>query len=82
MKILICESLQVITYLLWYPFKGDTRDITSVGNNKNEISAYEDMRNNGSYSAVWRIFQFQMHEQYPKYMLLPIYLEENEQVLF
>ena len=67
-NVLICASLQVVKYLLWYSFKGDTRASASVGNNKNGIAAYEDMRTICSYSDVWRIFQFPMHERYPKCM--------------
>ena len=62
--------------------QGDTRAITSFGDNKNEIAAYEDTRTMGSYSDLWRIFQFQMHERYPKFMSLTIHLEDNEQVFF
>ena len=62
------------------PLKGYTRASASVGNNENEIAAYEDMTTICSYSDVWRIFQFPMHERYPKCMSLIIHLEDNEQV--
>ena len=81
-NVVICESLQVIKYFIWYSLKGGTTAITSVGINKNEIAAYEDMRTIGIYSAVWRIFQFTMHERYPTCVSLTIHLEENNQVFF
>ena len=36
----ICSSLKDIKYLVWYPFKGDTRVIGSMGTNEDEISYY------------------------------------------
>ena len=47
----IYSSLKVIKYLLWYPFKGETRVIASVQNVQDEIKQYKDMRTVGATEA-------------------------------
>ena len=77
----ICSSLKVVKYLLWYPFKGDTRVIGSVQSVQDEISHFEDMRTVGATEAFWRLYEFDLHNRYPTVVSLDIHLE-NEQLMF
>ena len=78
----ICSSLKVIKYLLWYPFKGDTRVIGSMGTNEDEISYYEDMRTVGATEAFWRIYEFDLHTRFPTVVSLAIHLEDKQNIYF
>ena len=78
----ICSSLKVIKYLLWYPFKGDTRVIGSMGTNEDEISYYEDMRTVGATEAFWRIYEFDLHTRFPTVVSLAIHLEDEQNIYF
>ena len=78
----ICSSLKVIKYLLWYPFKGDTRVIASIDGPEDEITMYEDMRTVGSTEALWKLYHFSMHERYPSVVSLNIHLKNDQQIYY
>ena len=78
----VCSSLKVIKYLLWYPFKGDTRVIGSVQNVQDEIRQYEDMRTVGATEAFWRLYKFDLHTRFPTVVSLDIHLEEEQLMFF
>ena len=78
----VCSSLKVIKYLLWYPFKGDTRVIGSVRTVEDEIRQYEDMRTVGATEAFWRMYNFDPHTRFPSVMSLDIHLEEEQLIFF
>ena len=78
----VCSSLKVIKYLLWYPFKGDTRVIGSVRTVEDEIRHYEDMRTVGATEAFWRMYNFDLHTRFPSVMSLDIHLEEEQLIFF
>ena len=78
----ICSSLKVIKYLLWYPFKGETRVIASVQNVQDEIKQYEDMRTVGATEAFWRIYNFELHARFPTVVSLDIHLEDDQIMFF
>ena len=78
----ICSSIQVVKYLLWYPFKGDTRVMTSVRNAEDEIETFEDMRTFGASEAVWRIHEFPLHKRYPSCQSLDVHLHNQQQIYF
>ena len=70
----ICSSIQVVKYLLWYPFKGDTRVMASVRNAEDEIETFEDMRTFGPSEDFWRIQEFPLHKRFPICQYLDINL--------
>ena len=78
----IVSSLAVVKYLLWYPFKGDNRVMTSVKHADDEIATFEDMRTIGPSVAFWRIYEFGLHTWYPACMILEIHLYKQQQGYF
>ena len=78
----ICSSLKVIKYLLWYPFKGDTRVIASVEGSNDEIKLFEDMRTVGASDALWKLYNFNIHERYPSVLSLNVDLENQQMFYF
>ena len=78
----ICSSIQVVKYLLWYPFKGDPRVMASVRNAEDEIETFEDMRTIGPSEAFWRIHEFPLHKRYPSCQSLDVHLHNQQQVYF
>ena len=78
----ICSSIKVIKYLLWYPFKGDTRVIGSTQKTNDEVGHYADLRTVGVMEAFWKIYEFPLHLRYPFVTILPINLEDDQQVYF
>ena len=80
----ICSSLKVIKYLLWYPFKGESRVIGSIEDTEaeDEVKVFEDMRTVGATEAFWRFYQFPLHTRYPKVYSLDIHLEDQQQIYF
>ena len=78
----IGSSLKVIKYLLWYPFKGETRVIASTEKEKekeeedkeNEVNRFLDMRTVGATEAFWRLYEFKLHTRCPCVYSLAIHL--------
>lgn len=48
--------------------------MASVSNPDDEITTYEDMRTVGASEAFWRLYEFKIHERWPKCMSLSIHL--------
>ena len=84
----ICSSLKVIKYLLWYPFKGETRVIASTEKEKeeedeeNEVKRFLDMRTVGATEAFWRLYEFKLHTRCPCVYSLAIHLENQQEMYF
>ena len=67
----------MVKYLLWYPFKGDTRVMASVRNVEDEIETFEDMRTIGLSEAFRRIHEFTLNKRYPSCQSLDIHLHQQ-----
>jgi hypothetical protein len=89
----VCNDIRVVKYLFKYIYKGHdnvTVDISRHSDNateRNVVEANEIFKNlNCHYAfaseAVWRIFKFDMHEQYPAIEHLQYHLPNQQMVLF
>ncbi|CAN1146786.1 ATP-dependent DNA helicase PIF1 [Linum perenne] len=91
-----CHNGQLIKYLFKYITKGPDRSsvvATSIESNTalstyeesqpvDEIAQYLDCRSISSYEAVWRLFQYPIHERIPNVVRLCIHLEDQQNVCF
>jgi hypothetical protein len=82
----VCKSAKATKYLFKYIHKGHDRVVVSWQEDsdqpRNEIHEYQDMRSIGACEAAWRIFGFDLCEQKPAVIPLPIHDEDQQQVYF
>ncbi|CAI0455118.1 unnamed protein product [Linum tenue] len=69
----ICHKGRLIKYLFKYVTKQRTRD---------EIKQYLDCRVLSSFEAVWRLFEFPIHERTPAVVCLPVHLKDQQSVTY
>ena len=80
-----CNSVKSIKYICKYVNKGSDQvvfGLESDGSANDEIKRYLLGRYISSNKAVWRIFNFQIHERYPMMMHLSVHLENGQRVYF
>ncbi|CAN1225238.1 hypothetical protein LINPERPRIM_LOCUS2457 [Linum perenne] len=91
-----CHKGQLIKYLFKYITKGpDRSSVVATSSESNtalstdeephpidEIAQYLDCRSISSYEAVWRLFQYPIHERTPNVVRLCIHLEDQQNVCF
>jgi len=79
----LCSSVVAVKYILKYIHKGSDQAIFSMVNkNNNEIEEYQTGRYINSNEAMWRIFSFKIHDQYPNVQHLHVHLENGQRVYF
>ncbi len=89
----VCINIHVVKYLFKYVYKGHDRatiEISRQNDNAiegnvveaNEIKKYLDCRYVSASEAAWRIFKFDMHEQFPTIECLQYHLPNQQMVLF
>ena len=76
-----CASIAAIKYLHAYIYKGfDRGDAVMRDNANNEIVEFVEGRYICTSEGVWCLLGFDMHEQFPPVMRLPIHLENQQYV--
>jgi hypothetical protein len=89
----VCNNIRVVKYLFKYVYKGHDRatiEISHQNNNAtegnvveaNEIKKYFDYHYVFASKATWRIFKFDMHEQFPIVERLQYHFPNQQMVLF
>jgi len=89
----VCNNIRAIKYLFKYIYKGHdcaTIEISCQSDNAternvveaDEIKKYLDCRYVSASEAAWRIFKFDMHEQFPSVEGLQYHLPNQQMVLF
>jgi hypothetical protein len=70
--------------LYFYLFIGPDKVTIGIQDNENsdEINKYLDSRYVSATESCWRIFGFDMHDQYPKTTRLEVHLENKHQVTY
>jgi hypothetical protein len=92
-NVVVCNNIRAVKYLFKYVYKGHDRatieiscqsDNATEGNvvDTNEIKKYLDYRYVSAWEAVWHIFKFDMHEQFPTVERLQYHLPNQQMVLF
>ena len=78
----VCASIQSIKYIHKYIYKGSDRTTAQLGSEGDEVQRHLHGRYVGPTEAVWRLFEFGMHEEYPAVMHLAIHLPGEQPVYF
>ena len=73
-------SIKSIKYIYKYVYKGHDRITMGFGESVDEVQMYLDSRYVSSCEALWRIYQFSMHEEKPNIVRLQVHLL-NQQTL-
>jgi hypothetical protein len=61
----ICASIQSIKYIHKYIYKGSDRTTLAVANTDDEIARYVQARYISPCEAIWRLFEFPVHGEWP-----------------
>jgi hypothetical protein len=69
------SSVKAIKYIYKYIYKGHDRITMEFGRSKDEIKLYLDACYVSACEALWHIYQFLMHEEFPPVVRLEVHLE-------
>lgn len=73
-KVEVCGSVQAVKYIHKYIYKGGDRTSLQLQSDDDEIKCYLQGRYIGPTEAMWRLFEFLMHEEYPAVIHLTVHL--------
>ncbi|CAN1250922.1 ATP-dependent DNA helicase PIF1 [Linum perenne] len=81
MNVEVCHKGQLIKYLFKYILKGpDRSNVQNPQEPRDEIANYLDCRSISSYEAVWRLFQYKIHERTPSVFRLAVHLPGQQMI--
>lgn len=78
----VCASVQAVKYIHKYIYKGGDRTSVQLQSENDEIKRYLQGRYIGPSEAVWRLFEFSLHEEFPPVIHLAIHLPGEQCVAF
>ena len=80
----ICMSIKAIKYVIKYVHKGNDQSSYAVTENRerDEISEYQSARYVSASEALWRIFNFPIHNRHPAVTSLPVHLPDQQSVYY
>ena len=78
----VCASVHAVKYIHKYIYKGSDRTTLQVAMEDDEIKRYLQGRYIDPTDAVWRLFEFAMHEETPPVIHLAIHLPGEQSVYF
>jgi hypothetical protein len=78
----VCASVKSVKYIHKYIYKGPDRATLEMAGAVDEVKCYLDSRYISSIEAMWRIFEFQMHEEWPSVYRLPVHLPDEQMVVY
>jgi hypothetical protein len=78
----ICATIQAIKYITKYVYKGADRVTVQLQIKEDEIAKYLQARYTGPAEAIWRLFEFSVHQESPPVKNLAIYLQGEQPVYF
>ncbi|CAN1310136.1 ATP-dependent DNA helicase PIF1 [Linum perenne] len=79
----ICHKGQLIKYLFKYITKGpDRQTVVAETTSLDEIAQYLDCRSISSYEAIWRLFEYPIHERKPNVVRLSIHMPLSQSITY
>src|SRR6202789_4502128 len=73
-------SVKCFKYIYKYVYKGHDRTTMEFGRCEDEVKLYLDSRYISACEAIWRLYQFQMHEESPNVVRLQIHLPQQQMI--
>src|ERR1700694_4568844 len=68
------SSVKAIKYIYKYVYKGHDHTTMEFGTCQDEVKQYLDARYVSACEALWRIYHFHMHKEYPSVVRLQVHL--------
>ena len=78
----VCASIKSVKYIHKYIYKGHDRATLEMEGAVDEVKTYLDSRYISSTEAMWRIFEFPMHLEWPSVYRLPVHLPDEQMVVY
>lgn len=78
----VCASVKVVKYIHKYVYKGPDQATVAMNVRAYEVSRHLQGRYIGPTEAMWRLFEFPMHEEFPPLQELTVHLPGNQVVYF
>jgi len=78
----ICGSIRAVKYIHKYIYKGGDQATVHLKSEKDEIKRYLNGRYIGPTEAIWRIFEFKVHEELRSVTHLAIHLPGEQAIYF
>jgi hypothetical protein len=78
----VCASVQAIKYIHKYVYKGTDRTTIAVTATDDEITRYVHARYVSPCEAIWRLFEFPTHQEFPPVQHLAVHLQGEQTVYF
>lgn len=75
-----CASVKVIKYIHKYVYKGSDQTTIAMNMQADEVARHLHGRYIGPTEAIWRLFEFPMHEEFPLVQELTVHLPGNQVV--
>jgi hypothetical protein len=75
-------SVKSIKYVHKYVYKGHDRTTMAFGQNIDEIQQYLNARYVSSHEAIWRLFSFPLHNEFPAVYVLHVHLPDEQSVTY
>ena len=77
----VCASVRSVKYIHKYIYKGNDRTTLRLTDG-DEVSQYLQGRYIGPSEAIWRLFEFPVHEEFPPVIQLAVHLPGEQPVYF
>ena len=77
----VCSTVQAVKYIHKYIYKGSDRTTLAVESN-DEIDQYIQGRYIGPTEAIWRLYEYPTHQEWPPVTHLTVHLEHQQTVYF
>jgi hypothetical protein len=78
----VCATVQAVKYIHKYVYKGTDRTTIAVTATDDEITRYVHARYVSPCEAIWRLFEFSTHQEFPPVQHLAVHLEGQQTVYF
>jgi hypothetical protein len=78
----VCALIKSVKYIHKYIYKGPDRATLEMRGAVDEVKCYLDSRYISSIEAMWRIFELEMHLEWPSVYRLPVHLPNEQMVIY
>ncbi|CZT06983.1 uncharacterized protein RAG0_12554 [Rhynchosporium agropyri] len=78
----VCGSVQAVKYIHKYVYEGADRTTLGVKNLNAEVERYVQARYVSPPEAIWRLFEFRTHQEFPPVTHLPVHFKGEQPVYF